>query len=107
MNETDIEASLVRIYCAALKRLEAEIENYTVPQLIDTVYKLTAVQGRIQTMQSRQEKSNVGSTVRKYSDAFAKNDAGRRKTNTRGRLPTPEPLVALAFSQSESEYDES
>jgi hypothetical protein len=94
----DIETMLVRIYGAALARLEREIDSYTVPQLIDSVYKLTAVQLRIRGMRAAEDAQNVGSAVRKYSTAFnAADDAGRRGRTSRARKPAAPDAVDLAY----------
>ena len=77
---------LDRLTLEILKRMEQELDRYSVPQLLSGLHKVLQVQLIMQRLRSQGYSADVGSSVRKYSSNFAQaNAGGRGTTNTRRR----------------------
>ena len=62
---------LDRLTLEILKRMEAELDRYSVPQLLSGLHKCLQVQLIMQRLRSQGYSSDVGSSVRKYATNFA------------------------------------
>ena len=75
---------LDRLTLEILKRMEAELDRYSVPQLLSGLHKCLQVQLIMQRLRSQGYSADVGSSVRKYASNFqATNASGRGKGGSR------------------------
>ena len=84
-DEYDVDNQLEDLTRKVLRRLHQEIHNYTVPQLLSGLHKCLQVRVLMQTLRLKGGTGDVGSSVRKYAEAFspAADDAGRGKRGGR------------------------
>ena len=83
---------LDRLTLEILKRMEQELDRYSVPQLLSGLHKVLQVQLIMQRLRSQGYSSDVGSSVRKYSSNFqTANAGGRGKASARRAVARPEP----------------
>ena len=81
----DVDIQLEDLTRKVIRRLHQEIHNYTVPQLLSGLHKCLQVRVLMQTLRLKGGGESVGSSVRKYAEAFspATDDAGRGKRGGR------------------------
>ena len=76
---------LDRLTLEILKRMEAELDRYSVPQLLSGLHKCLQVQLIMQRLRSQGYSSDVGSSVRKYASNFQAQNAGSSRAGGRRR----------------------
>jgi hypothetical protein len=109
----DVERRLERISRHILIRMEQELDNYTVPQLIGGLHKCLQVRLLLLALakraQDEEHAESAGSAVRKYSTSFKASDAaGGRARNTRGRRSVSDDdsdaaIIKLALSDRDDD----
>ena len=98
---------LDRLTLEILKRMEAELDRYSVPQLLSGLHKVLQVQLIMQRLRSQGYSADVGSSVRKYSSNFAQTNAGGRgKASSRRAVARPEPDDDIIDLVTASDDDE-
>ena len=87
---------LDRLTLEILKRMEAELDRYSVPQLLSGLHKVLQVQLIMQRLRSQGYSSDVGSSVRKYASNFkATNASGRGARGARRRTGTDDEDIVI------------
>lgn len=77
----DLDAQLHSLAKKVVRRLHQEIQNYSVPQLLQGLHKCLQVRVLMVTLTQKGGGSDVGSAVRKYTGAFT------QEANDRSRKP--------------------
>ena len=82
---TNVYERLDRLTNEILIRMEAELDRYTITQLLSGLVKSLQVQVLMMRLQTQGSGANVGSAVRKYATNFTQpgNAGNRRKANSR------------------------
>ena len=83
--EGTVDQRLDRITLEICKRMEAELDRYSVPQLLSGLHKCLQVRVLLLTLRQKGGGSDVGSAVAKYSDNFKQtaNAGGSRARSSR------------------------
>ena len=88
--EGSVDQRLDRITMEICKRMEAELDRYSVPQLLSGLHKCLQVRVLLLTLRQKGGGDDVGSSVRKYASNFQAPNAGgsrargRRSARTSG-----------------------
>lgn len=98
--EGTVDQRLDRITMEICKRMEAELDRYSVPQLLSGLHKCLQVRVLLLTLRQKGGGDDVGSSVRKYAGNFAAQNAGSRGARTARRTSgryddTPDNIVDL------------
>ena len=97
---------LDRLTLEILKRMEAELDRYSVPQLLSGLHKVLQVQLIMQRLRSQGYSADVGSSVRKYTGSFqTQNAGGRRKAGARRRTGTDDEDIVIDLVTASDDDD--
>lgn len=106
-----VDERLDRITLEITKRMEAELDRYSVPQLLSGLHKCLQVRVLLLTLRQKGGGTDVGSAVRKYASNFqpATNAGGRGKrssgSRTSGRYDdSDDTVVNLLAGSDDDEY---
>jgi hypothetical protein len=87
-DELGIDQRLERLSSRIVRRMELDLQYFSVPQLLTGLQRCLQVRVLLLTIQQKGGGSNVGSAVREYSKAFTPtDDPGHREPN---RRPAPD-----------------
>lgn len=79
-----VDERLDRITLEITKRMEAELDRYSVPQLLSGLHKCLQVRVLLLTLRQKGGGTDVGSSVRKYADNFKTTNAGGGRKRSSG-----------------------
>lgn len=82
--EGTVDQRLDRITMEICKRMEAELDRYSVPQLLSGLHKCLQVRVLLLTLRQKGGGDDVGSSVRKYASNFKTSNAGGSRTRRAG-----------------------
>ena len=80
-----VDERLDRITLEITKRMEAELDRYSVPQLLSGLHKCLQVRVLLLTLRQKGGGTDVGSSVRKYADNFKTANAGGSRARSARR----------------------
>lgn len=106
-----VDERLDRITLEITKRMEAELDRYSVPQLLSGLHKCLQVRVLLLTLRQKGGGTDVGSSVRKYADNFKTTNASggrarRSGSRTSGRYSDDDDttVVDLIAASDDDEY---
>ena len=107
-----VDERLDRITLEITKRMEAELDRYSVPQLLSGLHKCLQVRVLLLTLRQKGGGVDVGSSVRKYSANFApqnasnrgKRSARRTGTRTSGTYDDDDTVVDFIANADDDEF---
>lgn len=110
VGEGNTDQRLDRLTLEILKRMEAELDRYSVPQLLSGLHKCLQVQLIMQRLRSQGYSADVGSSVRKYSAGFkqtanagGRGKAGARRANARADADFDDNIIDLVTASDDDE----
>lgn len=81
--EGGIDERLDRLALEIAKRMEAELDRYSVPQLLSGLHKCLQVRVLLLTLKMKGGGSDVGSSVKRYAANFQTANAGGSRARSR------------------------
>jgi hypothetical protein len=106
-DELGIDQRLERLSARIVRRMELDLQYFSVPQLLTGLQRCLQVRVLLLTIQQKGGGSNVGSAVREYAKAFTPADDPRHgNADRRPAFSADDNILELITADTDDDYDD-